>query len=112
MGSREPTWTYGGISPAAPLSLATTAPQEVVEVGPAVSVGMGECASMPCLAERTTAQRFMRAASMGSSSQKCTPLTLVLMAPYGPRMVSGVSGLGSNVSRWLGPPSSQSRMTE
>ena len=30
----------------------------------------------------------------------------------GPRISAGASGLGSNVSSWLGPPTSRSRMTE
>src|SRR5262249_20175794 len=38
------------------------------------------------------------------------PGTFVGTGPYGPRIVSGVSGFGSKVSRWLGPPSSQRKM--
>src|SRR5262245_42005874 len=39
------------------------------------------------------------------------PGTLVCRARNGPRIPSGASGLGSNVSKWLGPPHIQKRMT-
>src|SRR5687768_935545 len=40
------------------------------------------------------------------------PGTLVLIAPNSPRISCGVSGFGSNVSIWLGPPPIQRRMQE
>src|SRR5690349_1107152 len=38
------------------------------------------------------------------------PGTLVAMGLYGPRMVSGASGFMSQVSIWLGPPQSSTKM--
>ena len=43
-------------------------------------------------------------------SEKKMPGTLVDIAWNSPRISAGASGLGSNVSKWLGPPSSQIRM--
>ena len=40
------------------------------------------------------------------------PGTLVSMALKSPRMLVGASGLGSQMSMWLGPPCRNSRMTE
>ena len=40
-----------------------------------------------------------------------TPGSCVWMTPNGPRFSSGRSGLGSQVSIWLGPPAIHSRMT-
>src|SRR5262245_2660119 len=40
------------------------------------------------------------------------PGTLVRMGLKGPRTSAGASGLRSKVSRWLGPPLAQKRMTE
>ena len=51
------------------------------------------------------------AACFGRCSQKKTPGSRVGMTPNGPRFWSGRSGLGSQVSIWLGPPAIQSRMT-
>ena len=51
------------------------------------------------------------AACFGRCSQSKTPGSLVGMTPNGPRFWSGRSGLGSQVSMWLGPPAIQSRMT-
>ena len=42
---------------------------------------------------------------------KETPGSLVGITPKGPRFWSGRSGLGSQVSMWLGPPAIQSRIT-
>src|SRR5262245_51930090 len=49
-------------------------------------------------------------AVFGKSSQISIPRTFVRIGWNGPRTSLGASGLRSNVSRWLGPPSSQSRM--
>src|SRR5262245_45944333 len=48
----------------------------------------------------------------GRCSQMRSPDTLVLIVPNWLRTSLGASGLGSKVSRWLGPPSSQMRMHE
>ena len=40
------------------------------------------------------------------------PATLVLIALNSPRMFEGASGLGSQISMWLGPPCRKSRMTD
>src|SRR5262245_53305918 len=52
---------------------------------------------------------FVRLAICGISSLMATPGTLVLMARNGPPVAA--PGLGSNVSSWLAPPASHSRMT-
>src|SRR5262245_35306853 len=60
---------------------------------------------------RTSEKRSLRAASFGNSSVKRTPGRRVGMVAKGPRNSTGAFGLGSNRSRWLGPPPSQtSRM--
>src|SRR5690349_19382649 len=46
----------------------------------------------------------------GSSSLIRMPETFVSMAPYGPRISTGVSGFGSKVSYWLGPPFRKTKM--
>src|SRR5687768_16550050 len=46
----------------------------------------------------------------GSSSLIRMPETFVSMAPYGPRISTGVSGFGSKVSYWLGPPFRKMKM--
>src|SRR5687768_1860641 len=43
-------------------------------------------------------------ARLGITSLTPTPVSLVLMGLKSPRMLSGASGLGSQMSRWLGPP--------
>src|SRR5688500_11876264 len=40
------------------------------------------------------------------------PATLVLIVPSGPRYSAGALGLGSYVSKCVGPPSSQYKMTD
>src|SRR6516162_3914183 len=50
-----------------------------------------------------------RAASLGKSSVKRTPGVRVAIVASGPRYSAGALGLGSNRSRWLGPPPSQTR---
>src|SRR5262249_23606372 len=46
----------------------------------------------------------------GKCSPTCTPGTLVGTGRKGPRTASGASGLRSQVSSWLGPPTRNSRM--
>ena len=53
----------------------------------------------------------MMLAWSGKCSQTRTPGTLVAMVRNGPRTSAGASGFGSQVSRWLGPPDSQMRIT-
>ena len=52
----------------------------------------------------------MTCASRGRRSQTFKPGTLDGMQPSSPRISSGASGLGSNVSSWLGEPYMKSRM--
>src|SRR5689334_24725633 len=40
------------------------------------------------------------------------PSTLVFMGLNNPRMLDGASGLGSQISMWLGPPCKNRRMTD
>src|SRR5438445_11184405 len=56
------------------------------------------------------AARPSRRARFGSGSEMRTPGTEVATVENGPRTSGDASSLGSNVSRWLGPPSSQIRM--
>src|SRR5688572_21471813 len=53
-----------------------------------------------------------RFATCGIRALVKTPGVFVLHTPNGPRNSAGASGLGSKVSSWLGPPSSQMRMTD
>src|SRR6185295_17374367 len=55
---------------------------------------------------------FMMAADFGRRPLIWIPGTFVGMAPKGPRTSAGASGLGSQVSCWLGPPRIQRMMTE
>src|SRR5579862_1866640 len=57
-----------------------------------------------------TEQYFMLRAMVGMCSQSWMPVALVLMGLNGPFV--DCPGLGSQVSMWLGPPASQSRITE
>src|SRR5262245_65757690 len=41
---------------------------------------------------------------IGSMSDRMMPGTLVGMVPNSPRYSAGAFGLGSHMSRWLGPP--------
>src|SRR3954466_9439186 len=54
----------------------------------------------------------MICALSGSKSQIWMPGTFVLMAPNSPRYSMGASGLGSQVSCWLGPPRIQRMITD
>ena len=56
--------------------------------------------------------RSARAASRGRYSQKRTPGRRVCVVPYSPRMPSGASGLGSNVSCCDGPPDWKMKTTD
>src|SRR2546422_4301850 len=51
-------------------------------------------------------------ARKGIVSLNRTPSTLLLMALNSPRMLEGASGLGSQMSRWLGPPWRKQRITD
>src|SRR5208283_1328487 len=51
-------------------------------------------------------------ARSGITSLNWMPSTLVLMGLNSPRMLEGASGLGSQMSMWLGPPWRNSRMTD
>src|SRR5437588_3623529 len=62
--------------------------------------------------ERITVSLSRIAACRGRCSQNRTPGTRVAIVPYGPRTSVGALGLGSHMSRWLGPPDSQKRMTD
>src|SRR5262245_47894973 len=61
---------------------------------------------------RTSEKRLLRAASFGSNSVNRTPGIRVAMVAKGPRYSTGAFGLGSNRSRWLGPPPSQTSKTD
>src|SRR5262245_38583433 len=70
---------------------------------------------MPCSPSGEVIDRMMANLSVtfavrGKYSQISMPVVLVLIGWNGPRTSAGTSGLRSNVSRWLGPPSSHSRM--
>ena len=62
--------------------------------------------------ERITVSLSRIAACLGKCSQNRTPGTRVAIEPNGPRIWAGASGLGSHMSRWLGPPESQKRITD
>src|SRR5437899_9381461 len=57
-------------------------------------------------------KRWLRSAIRGSNSVKNSPGVRVAMAWNGPRYSSGASGLGSHVSRWLGPPHRKTKSTD
>src|SRR5205823_8834457 len=61
--------------------------------------------------ERMIAWRSVRAARRGKCSQMRTPGTRVAMLWNGPRISTGASDFRSQVSRWLGPPDIQIRIT-
>src|SRR5262245_25038861 len=61
--------------------------------------------------ERMSVKRSSRAAIFGRCSMMRTPGSFVVVTPNGPRFSIGRSGLGSQVSIWLGPPVIQRRMT-
>ncbi len=55
--------------------------------------------------------RSINFAVSGKCSQTRTPGSFVAIDPKGPRISEGASGFGSHMSRWLGPPESQIRIT-
>ncbi len=55
------------------------------------------------------ANRSALAANLGTDSENATPGILVEIVSSGPRTSDGACGFGSNVSKWLGPPSSHTR---
>ena len=61
---------------------------------------------------RTTENRSLLAANRGKSSVNCMPVVRVEIAANGPRNSAGALGLGSNKSKWLGPPTSQINITD
>src|SRR4051794_33981760 len=120
------TPTYcGRPSGRSPRHLLATMPRSgcsdfAVEVGSAavgvlpVSTSMEPslCDDIVWCKDRTTASLSAIRACIGKSSQKAIPGTAVLIGRNGPRISAGASGLGSNVSNWLGPPHIQNRMTD
>src|SRR5437870_1552133 len=56
---------------------------------------------------RISEKRSLCAANLGTSSVKRAPETRVAIVENGPRYSTGAEGLGSNRSRWLGPPPNQ-----
>ena len=62
------------------------------------------------MTERISETLSITCASRGSRSQTFKPATLEGMQPSSPRISSGASGLGSNVSSWLGEPYMKRRM--
>ncbi len=68
------------------------------------------CKCSLCLVcmQRITFSSWAMRAQRGISDEKCTPGMEVAMLPNGPLL--GRPGLGSQVSNWLGPPHSQSRI--
>src|SRR5579862_6444200 len=62
--------------------------------------------------ERMMENFFIACAVRGSSSEICTPGTVVGMALKLPRTSDGASGLGSKVSSWLAPPFWKNTMHE
>src|SRR5258708_6635325 len=51
-------------------------------------------------------------AIIGMVSLMCVPVILVLIGLNSPRMLAGASGLGSQMSMWLGPPWRKTMMTD
>ena len=62
--------------------------------------------------ERTRAKRWACFAICGNNSPMRMPVTEVAIGEKGPRNSSGAAGLGSQVSRWAGPPHSHKNSTE
>ena len=57
-----------------------------------------------CVTERSTVTLSITLARWGSPSQTSMPGTFERIDPSSPRISAGASGLGSNVSSWLGEP--------
>src|SRR5436305_707232 len=62
--------------------------------------------------ERISVTLSIWSASIDIISLTWMPSTLVLMGLNSPRMLEGASGLGSQMSMWLGPPCRKSMMTD
>src|SRR5258706_417554 len=62
--------------------------------------------------ERMSVTLSIWSASMGMVSLTWMPSTLVLIGLNSPRMLEGASGLGSQMSMWLGPPWRKSMITD
>ena len=62
------------------------------------------------MTDRISVTLSITCASRGSRSQTFSPGTLEGMQPNSPRTSTGASGLGSNVSIWLGDPYMNSNM--
>ncbi len=71
-----------------------------------------ECEPLVPFQERTIVTLSIRCAISGNFSQMNVPGTLVLMGFQMPRISAGASGLGSNVSNWLGPPARNKKIHE
>ena len=69
------------------------------------------CTGLVVIIDRTTVTRSMRQARPGRYWLKRTPGRSVAIVSNSPRTSRGASGLGSNVSRWLGPPGQNARIT-
>src|SRR5437899_1495749 len=62
--------------------------------------------------ERMSVTLSIWSASMGMVSLTWMPDTLVLIGLNSPRILEGASGLGSQMSMWLGPPCRNSMITD
>lgn len=65
-----------------------------------------------CETVRISATCFIHVAIRGRCSQMGRPETLVAIEPNSPRTSGGASGLGSNMSMWLGPPNRSIKITD
>ena len=63
-----------------------------------------------CVIERMREKCCVRPESRGCSSLIRIPGTFEAIGLYGPRISSGAPGLRSQVSMWLGPPQSRTKM--
>src|SRR5450755_3202967 len=62
--------------------------------------------------ERISVALLMADAIIGMVSLKFVPGIFVLMGLNSPRILSGASGLGSQISMWLGPPCRKTMITD
>src|SRR5258708_1806535 len=107
--------TYPGrLGRPSPSSFASTAPIDGYSIVPSLSRPVFIRYVLPVwsplrwVIERIRVRWLVTFASRGRTLLIFTPLTLVSMAPNRPPL--GSSGLGSNVSIWLGPPPIHTRM--
>ena len=63
-----------------------------------------ECSLYGWVSERTSAQRWLRSASIGKCSQMSMPGVLVLIGLNSPRIACGASGFMSKLSCCANPP--------